>query len=155
MCRAQCLNLGSSGSSNPQFLVRLRLARDVPTGRSMASSIHDSHPASRMQVPVLGLRRGRRWGSATGRAPKVATREGSGQGRTSFDDVYDVVVVVCFLSLIGLVVFGGAWMCLSKLAAVLPVSPRTACAELDGCVVAGPDANEAVVVLNPNITPAP
>jgi hypothetical protein len=30
MCRAQCLKLGLSSCSNPQFLVRLRLAQDVP-----------------------------------------------------------------------------------------------------------------------------
>jgi len=147
MCRAQCLNLGSSCSCNPQFPVRPRLARDVPTGRSMASPA--LVPASRMRVPVLGLRRDRQRDSATGGAREVPTREGSRQGRSSFDDVYDAVVVVCFLSLIGLVVFGGAWMCLSKLASVLPVSPRIACAEFDGCVVAGPDANKAVVVDEP------
>jgi hypothetical protein len=37
-------------------------------------------------------------------------------------------------------------MFLSGVTAALPVSPRIACAELDGCVVAGPGANEAVVV---------
>jgi len=109
----------------------------------MAPSVPGSRPASRMQVPVLGLRRDRRWDSAT--ACEV-TREGSGQGYSSFDGVYDVVVVVCFLALIGLVVLGGVWIFLSQLAAVLPVSSRIACAEFDSCVVAGPDANEAVVV---------
>jgi hypothetical protein len=98
-----------------------------------------------MQVPVLGLRPDQRLDSGTGRA-REATREGPRQNRSSFDGVYDVVVVVCFLSLIGLVVLGGAWMVLSQLAAVLPVSPRVACAEFDDCVVTGSDANEAVVV---------
>jgi hypothetical protein len=55
-------------------------------------------------------------------------------------------VVVCLLALIGLVVFGGALMFLSLVTAALPVSPPIACAELDGCVVAVPDGNEAVVV---------
>jgi hypothetical protein len=54
--------------------------------------------------------------------------------------------VFCFLGLIGLVVLGGAWIFLSHLAAILPASPPIACAELDGCVVARPDANDAAVV---------
>ena len=83
------------------------------------------------------------WDSATRRAGEVPPREGSGKGGASFDDV---VVVVCLLALIALVVFGGALMFLSRVTAVLPVSPRIACTELDSCVVAGPDANEAVVV---------
>jgi len=98
-----------------------------------------------MQVRVLGLRRDRRWDSETGHAREVR-RDGPGEGRSSFDGVYDVVVVVCFLALIGIVVLGGAWMVLSQLAAVLPVSPPIACAEFDDCVVAGSDANEAAVV---------
>jgi hypothetical protein len=43
-------------------------------------------------------------------------------------------------------VFGGALMFLSRVTAAPSVSPRIACAELDGGVVAVPDANEAVVV---------
>jgi hypothetical protein len=72
----------------------------------------------------------------------------------SFDGVYNVVVVVCLLALIGFAVFGGALMFLSLVTAALPVSPPIACAELDGCVVAVPDANEAVVV-DENRTDAP
>jgi hypothetical protein len=84
--------------------------------------------------------------SATRHIAEVPTREGWGRDGSSFHDVYDVIVVVCFLALIALVVFGGAVMFLSRVTAALPVSPRTACAVLDGCVVAGPDANKAVVV---------
>jgi hypothetical protein len=99
-----------------------------------------------MQATVRSLRRDRVWDSATRRTREVPTRKGSRQGRTSFDDVYDVVAVVCLLALIGLVVFGGALMFLSRVTAALPVSPRIACAELDGCVVTGPNENEAALV---------
>jgi hypothetical protein len=118
----------------------------MPTGHGMASRVAGRHPASRMQATVLSPRRDRVWDSATRRTWEVPTREGSRQGRTSFDDVYDVVAVVCLLALIGLVVFGGALMFLSRVTAVLPVSPRIACAELDGCVVTGTDENEAALV---------
>lgn len=84
--------------------------------------------------------------SATRDIAEVPTRESWGRGASSYHDVYDVVVVVCFLALIALAVFGGALMFLSRVTAALPVSPRTACAVLDDCVVAGTDANEAFVV---------
>lgn len=84
--------------------------------------------------------------SATRHIAEVPAGERSERGRSSFHDVYDVVVVVCFLALIALVVFGGALMFLSRVTAALPGSPRTACAVLDGCVGTGSDANEAVVV---------
>ena len=99
-----------------------------------------------MQVTVPGVRKDRLWDSATRRPQGVSTQEGSGHDWTSFDVVYDVVVVVCLLVLIGLVVFGGALIFLSRVTAVLPVNPRIACTELDGCVVAGRDENEAVVM---------
>ena len=83
--------------------------------------------------------------SATGHISEVPT-EGWGRGRGSFHGIYDVVVVVCFLALIALAVFGGAVIFLRRVTAALPTSPRTACAVLDGCVAAGPDATEAVVV---------
>jgi len=68
---------------------------------------------------------------------------GPGNSRTSFDDV---VVVVCFLALIGIVVLGGVVMLLFSVTATLPVSPRIACPEFDGCVVPEPDENPAVLV---------
>ena len=98
----------------------------------MASTLAGRHATSRMHVPVLGLRRERPWGSAT--------------RRSSFDGFYDVFVVFCLLALIALVVFGGAWLFLARVTAVLPVSPRVACAELGGCVRAESDSNDAVVV---------
>ena len=112
----------------------------------MTSRVAGEHPASRMHVRVLGVRGERLWELLTRRSLDVPTREGSGRGRTFFDGVYDVVVVVCLLAVIGLAVFGGALLFLSLVTAALPVSPPIACAELDGCVVAVPDANEAVVV---------
>jgi hypothetical protein len=120
----------------------------------MASRVPGEHPASRMHVTVLGVRRERLLDLVARRSLEVPTREGSGRGRMSFDGVYDVVVVVCLLALIGFAVFGGALMFLSLVTAALPVSPPIACDELDGCVVAVPDANEAVVV-DENRTDAP
>jgi len=99
----------------------------------MASSV-----AGRHRTTVLAVRRDRVPDSATRHVPEV---RGS-----SFHDVYDIVVAVCFLALIALGVFGGAVMFLRRVTAALPVSPSTACAVLDGCVGAGPDANQAVVV---------
>ena len=72
-----------------------------------------------------------------------AVRHTPGVLTSSSRDVYDVVVVICFLALMALAVFGGALMFLRRVTAALPASPRTACAVLDGCVGTGPDANEA------------
>ena len=101
---------------------------------------------SRVQTTVLAPRRDQASDTATRHIAEVPTRESSERGRSSFHNVYDVIVVVCFLALLALVVFGGAVMFLSRVTAALPASPRTACAVLDGCVAMGPDANDAVVV---------
>jgi hypothetical protein len=74
----------------------------------------------------------------------VAARpDGPGERRPSFGDV---IVVVCFLAIIGIVVIGGVVMLFSWVTATFPVSPRVACPEFHGCVVPGPDENEAVSV---------
>jgi hypothetical protein len=72
----------------------------------------------------------------------VPTRDGAEKSRTVFGDV---VVVVCFVALIGVAVLGGAMMLLSWITATLPASPRIACPELAGCVVTGSDESEAVL----------
>ena len=105
----------------------------------MASSIAGRDAASPTHVGVLGLRRGRPSHSITEDAQALPRRG------ASFDDVYNVVVVVCLLALVALAVFGAAWLFLVRVTAVLPVSPPSACAELDGCN-AGPEPNEAVAV---------
>jgi hypothetical protein len=74
--------------------------------------------------------------SATRRVRVVLGGDGPGKRRRSFDDV---VVLVCFLALIGVAVLGGALMLLSWVTAALPVSRGVACPEVDGCVVPGPD----------------
>jgi hypothetical protein len=106
----------------------------------MRSSIAGGHPAPEIHVPVLGLRRGRPSDSATTGGARTRPRRG-----TSFDDVYNVVVLVCLLALIALAVFGGAWIFLTRVTAALPASSPIACADLDGCN-AGPEPNEAGAV---------
>jgi hypothetical protein len=73
----------------------------------------------------------------------VPRRDPPGKGSISFDDV---VVVVCFLALIGIVIIGGVLMLLFSITATLPVSPRISCPELDGCVVPEPDESPVVSV---------
>src|SRR5918995_6990407 len=109
----------------------------------MASSLAGGHATARMQATVPSLQRDRVWNSATRHDRVVPRPDGPGKRRISFDDV---VVVLCFFALIGIVLVGGEVMLLSWVAATLPVSPRTACPEFDGCVVPGPDENPAVLV---------
>jgi hypothetical protein len=109
----------------------------------MASSLAGGHTTPRMQAPVLSVQRDPAWNSATRRVREVSKPAGPGKRRPSLDDL---VVVVCFLMLIAIGVLGGVVMLLSWVAATLPVSPRIACPELDGCVVAGPEENDGVLV---------
>ena len=91
-----------------------------------------------MQATVLSMQRDRVGDSDTRRVRGVPRPDGPGKRRISFDDV---VVVVCFLALIGIVVLGGAMMLLSWVTATLPLSPRVAYPEFDSCVVPGPAEN--------------
>jgi hypothetical protein len=97
-----------------------------------------------MQEPVLRLQRDRVGRSATRRGQVVPRSDGAGNRRISFDDL---VVVLCFLALIGTVIVGGVVMLLAWVAATLPASPpRVACPEFDGCVVPEPDENHDLSV---------
>jgi hypothetical protein len=97
-----------------------------------------------MQEPVLRLQRDRVGRSATRRGQVVPRSDGAGNHRISFDDL---VVVLCFLALIGIVIVGGVVMLLAWVAATLPASPpRIACPEFDGCVVPEPDENHDLSV---------
>jgi hypothetical protein len=92
------------------------------------------------------------WDSATHRVRVVPRPDHPGERRISLDDV---IVAVCFLALISLVLIGGPLMLLSRVTATLPVSPPIACPEFDGCVVAEPNENDAVLVedqLNDGLT---
>src|SRR5262245_29736412 len=108
----------------------------------MASSFARKHPTPRRQATEPDMQSAWVWDSSTLRvraAPSVDRRE----PRTSLNDI---IVAVCFLALIGLVLIGGPLLLLSRVVATLPVSPRTACPEFEGCVVVEPDENEPVVV---------
>jgi hypothetical protein len=84
----------------------------------------------------------RAWNSATRRARAASRPRGPGKRRPSFEDV---LVVVCFLALIGIAAIGGAVIFLSWVTATFPVSPRVACPEFHGCVVPAPDENQDVL----------
>jgi hypothetical protein len=118
----------------------------------MASSLADGHATSGMQETVLSMQRDRVWNLATRRTRVAPRPDGSGKRRPSFDDV---VVVVCFLALIGIVVIGGVVMLLSWVVAILPVSPRITCPEFDGCVVPGPDEDPVVLLPVDDLTDGP
>jgi len=122
------------------FSGRQQLARYMPTGHSMASRLPGGHAS---QATVLSMQRDRVGDWATRRGRAVPGPDGSRKRRISFDDV---VVVLCFLALIGIVVVGGVVMLLAWVAASLPASPRIACPEFDGCEVPGPDDNPALLV---------
>jgi hypothetical protein len=96
-----------------------------------------------MHATVPNMQRDLAWNSATRRGRVVPRPDGPGKRRISFDDV---VVVLCFLALIGIVVVGGVVMLLSWVTVTFPVSPRVACPEFDGCVAPGPDENQDVLV---------
>jgi hypothetical protein len=106
----------------------------------MASGLDDRF---RMHARVLRMQRDGVWNSATRRVEVVARPDRPSKSRISLDDV---VVVVCFLSLIGIVVICGAVMLLSWVAVTLPVSARIACPKFDGCVSPSPDENQRVLV---------
>lgn len=109
----------------------------------MASGLAGGHATPRIQAPVLNTQRDRVWNSTTRPVRVVPGPDGPGKRRLSADDV---AVVVCFLALIVIVVLGGVVMLLSWVTATLPVSPRFACPEFDGCVVPGPDKDQPVLV---------
>jgi hypothetical protein len=63
--------------------------------------------------------------------------------RTSF---YDVVIVVCFLALIGIAALGGVVMLLSWVTTSFPAAPRGTCPELEGCAQHQPDEDHGLPV---------
>jgi hypothetical protein len=70
----------------------------------------------------------------------------------------DAVIAVCFLVLVGVVVFGGLFMLFSWVTAGLPTSALTACPRVDGCMAPSPAENpaawvEALPVDEPLVTP--
>lgn len=80
------------------------------------------------------MHRGRTWVWAT-RPSQRAGRGSAGTGsRPATLD--DAAIAVCFLALIGVVVFGGLLMLFSWVTAVLPPSALTTCPGIDGCAPA-------------------
>jgi hypothetical protein len=91
-----------------------------------------------MQATALYIR-----SSATHRIQMVPGRDRPGR-RPAFLD--NVVVVVSFLTLIGIALLGGGLMLLSWVATTLPASPRIVCPELGRCEVPGPDETQDLLV---------
>jgi hypothetical protein len=91
----------------------------------------------------------RAWNSVSGRSvPAVHGADGAGHRRPTFDDG---VLVVCFFSLIGVVVLGGLLMLFSWVVATLPTRPMSACPQFDGYVVPAADGDQAVRADDPRI----
>jgi hypothetical protein len=97
---------------------------------------------SQGQATAPSVQRDRAWNSLTSRIVVVAKRDARAKDRTVFGDV---VVRFCLLALVATVVLGALVMLLSWFGAV-PVRARIVCPEYDGCVMAGPDEDQAVLV---------
>jgi hypothetical protein len=83
-----------------------------------------------MQGTMLSVLRDRAWSSGARLIRAVPRAEGPLARRTSF---YDVIVVVCFLTLIGIAMLGGVVMLFSWVTATFSASGRGACPEFEGC----------------------
>lgn len=78
------------------------------------------------------MHRGRTWVWATPPSQQ-AGRSSAGTGSRPAT-LENAVVAVCFLALVGVVVFGGLLMLFSWVTAGLPPSALTTCPGMDGCV---------------------
>jgi hypothetical protein len=95
------------------------------------------------------MHRGRTWGWAT-RPSQRAGRGPAGPGsRPATLD--DAAIAVCFLALVGVVVFGGLLMLFSWVTAGLPPSALTRCPGIDGCVASAPAGEPAAWIGAPRI----
>jgi hypothetical protein len=120
----------------------------------MASSLAGGHATRPSQATVPSMQRDRVWDSASRRGRVVPRPDGPDKRRISLDDV---VVVLCFLALIGIVVVGGVVMLLAWVVATFSVSPRITCPEFEGCVVPEPVENAGLMddprIEGPMLTP--
>jgi hypothetical protein len=92
---------------------------------------------------MLSVLRDRAWSSGARLIRAAPRTKGPRERRTSF---YDVVVVVCFLTLIGIAMLGGVVMLFSWVTATFSASSRGACPEFEGCVQPDPDDHQGVSV---------
>jgi hypothetical protein len=81
----------------------------------MASSLDDGRAISRMQATVLAMERDRPRDAAGRRVQVVPRPDRPERRRVSFDDV---VVVVCFFALIGIVLVGAVVTLLAWITAI-------------------------------------
>lgn len=82
------------------------------------------------------MHRGRTWDWATRPAQRAGSGSvGAGSRPPTLDDA---VVAVCFLALVGVVVFGGLLMLFSWVTAGLPPTALTTCSGIDSCIEPAP-----------------
>ena len=102
------------------------------------------------------MHRGRTWVWAT-RPSQRAGRGSAGTGsRPATLD--DAAIAVCFLAVIGVVIFGGLLMLFSWVTAGLPPSALTTCPGIDGCVAPAPAEDPTAWIEAPRVdesTPTP
>ena len=82
------------------------------------------------------MHRGRTWVWAARPSPRAGRGSaGTGSRPATLDDA---VIAVCFLALVGVVVFGGLLMLFFWVSAELPPSVLTTCPGMDSCVAPAP-----------------
>ena len=82
------------------------------------------------------MHRGRTWNWDT--RPSQRAERGSTDTGSRPATLDDAVIAVCFLALVGLVVFGGLLMLFFWVTAALPPSVLTTCSRMDTCVAPAP-----------------
>lgn len=103
------------------------------------------------------MHRGRTWDWATPPSQQ-AGRSSAGTGSRAAT-LEDAVVAVCFLALVGVVVFGGLLMLFSWVTAGLPPSALTTCLGMDTCMAPAPAEGDPAAwaevpwVAGPTVTP--
>jgi hypothetical protein len=95
------------------------------------------------------MHRGRTWDWDT--RPSQRADRGLADTRSRPATLDDVVVAVCFLALVGLVVFGGLLMLFFWVTAGLPPSALTTCSVMDSCVAPAPTEHPAAWVEVPRV----
>jgi hypothetical protein len=88
------------------------------------------------------MHRGRTWDWDT--RPSQRADRGSADTGSRPATLDDAVTAVCFLALVGLVVFGGLLMLFFWVSAGLPPSVLTTCPGMDGCVAPAPAEGDPV-----------
>jgi hypothetical protein len=95
------------------------------------------------------MHRGRTWNWAS--RPSQRSRRGSVGPGSRPATLDDAAIAVCFLALMGVVVFGGLLMLFSWVTAGLPPTALTTCPGIDGCVAPAPAEGPTAWVEAPRV----